>query len=123
MLALAALAHFTGLALEGVALTVTLAAQALGLATLARHNGDRIAGWAAVAFAAIALGHALVTIAPPHALLDGLADPLAAAGALLAVAAAALGGQPRPARRRADAADPARRPRRSCCSTWRASRS
>ena len=32
--------------------------------------------------------HALVTIAQPYALLDGLADPLAAAGALLAVAGA-----------------------------------
>ena len=72
------------------ALTITLAAQALGLASLARHNGDRTTSWAAVAFAAVALGHALVTIAPPQALLDGLADPLAAAGALLAVAAATL---------------------------------
>ena len=69
VLALAALAHFTGLALEGAALTVTLAAQALGLATLARHNGDRIVGWAAVAFTVTALLHALGTIAVPDALL------------------------------------------------------
>ena len=89
VLALAAVAHFTGLALEGVTLTVTLAAQALGLATLARHNGDRIVGWAAVAFTVTALIHALGTVAEPYALFDGLADPLAAAGALLAVAGAA----------------------------------
>ena len=89
VLALAAVAHFTGLALEGVALTVALAGQALGLAALARSNGDRITGWAAVAFTVTALVHALATIAQPDALLDGLADPLAAAGALLAVAGAA----------------------------------
>jgi uncharacterized membrane protein len=88
VLALAALAHFTGLALEGVALTVTLAAQALGLAALARHNGDRITGWAALAFAAVGLGHALGTLATPDALHDGLAEPLAASAALVAVAAA-----------------------------------
>jgi hypothetical protein len=88
VLALAAVAHFTGLALEGVALTVTLAAQALGLATLARHNGDRIVGWAAVAFTVVALLHAVGTVADPYALFDGLGEPLAAAGALLAVAGA-----------------------------------
>ena len=89
VLALAAVAHFTGLALEGVALTVALAGQALGLAALARSNGDEITGWAAVAFTVTALVHALATIAQPYALLDGLGDPLAAAGALIAVAGAA----------------------------------
>ena len=46
-------------------------------------------GWAAVAFTLAAFLHALTTVATPEALLDGLADPLAAAGALLAVAGAA----------------------------------
>ena len=41
----------------------TLAAQALGLAALARRNDDRFTGWAAVAFAALALLHALGTLA------------------------------------------------------------
>ena len=45
-------------------------------------------GWSAVAFAAGGLVHALATLAPPEALLDGLAAPPAAAAALLAVAGA-----------------------------------
>ncbi|HWT25932.1 MAG TPA: DUF2339 domain-containing protein, partial [Solirubrobacteraceae bacterium] len=56
----------------------------------ARGNRDVVTGWAAVAFALTALVHALATVAQPAALLDGLADPLAAAGALVAVAAAAM---------------------------------
>ena len=87
-LALAAVAHFTGLALEGAALTATLAAEALALAGLARRNDDQLTAWAAVAFAGIGLMHVLFTLAPPIALLDGLDSPLAAAGALAAIAAA-----------------------------------
>ena len=44
-------AHLTGLALEGAALTAMLAAEALALAELARRREDRYAAWAAVAFA------------------------------------------------------------------------
>jgi uncharacterized membrane protein len=87
-LALAAVAHFTGLALEGAALTATLAAEALALAGLARRNDNQLTAWAAVAFAGIGLMHVLFTLAPAIALLDGLDAPLAAAGALAAVAAA-----------------------------------
>ncbi len=87
-LALAAVAHFTGLALEGSALTAALAAEALALAGLARRNDDRLTAWAALGFAGMALAHALVTLAAPIALLDGLDAPLAAAGALVAVSAA-----------------------------------
>jgi hypothetical protein len=86
-LALAAVAHFTGLALEGAALTATLAAEALALAGLARRNGDQLTAWAAVTFAGLGLVHAVATLALPIALLDGLDAPLAAAGALVAVAA------------------------------------
>ena len=50
-LALAAVAHFTGLALEGSALTAALAAEALALAGLARRNDDQLTAWAALAFA------------------------------------------------------------------------
>jgi uncharacterized membrane protein len=90
-LALAAVAQFTGLALEGAALAAVLAAQALGLAGLARRTDDRYTAWAAVGFAALSLGHTLATLATPEALLEGLDQPLAAAGALAAVAAALLG--------------------------------
>ncbi|HET6547585.1 MAG TPA: DUF2339 domain-containing protein, partial [Solirubrobacter sp.] len=77
-----------GLALEGVAVSATFAAEALALAELARRRDDGLAAKAAVAFAATGLVHALATIAPPAALLGGLDAPLAAAGALAATAAA-----------------------------------
>ncbi len=62
-LALAAIAQFTGLALEGAALAAALAAQALGLASLARRADDRYAAWAAVGFTALSLAHTLGTLA------------------------------------------------------------
>jgi len=97
-LALALVAQFTGLALEGAALAAVLAAQALGLASLARRNDDQYAAWAAVGFAALSLLHTLATLATPDALLVGLDQPLAAAGALVAVAGAllAIGRAPLP---------------------------
>ena len=67
-----------------------LAAQALALASLARRHDDRYAAWAAAGFAALSLAHTLATLATPDALLVGLDQPLAAAGALAAVAAALL---------------------------------
>jgi hypothetical protein len=87
-LALAGLAHFKGLALEGAALTGVLAAEALALAGLARRRRDALAGWGAAGFATIGLVHALAVVAPPDALFSGLEAPLAAAAALIAVAAA-----------------------------------
>jgi uncharacterized membrane protein len=90
-LALAAVAQFTGLALEGAALAAALAAQALGLATLARRTNDPYAAWAAVGFVALSVLHTLATLATPDALFVGLDQPLAAAGALAAVAAALYG--------------------------------
>jgi uncharacterized membrane protein len=90
-LALTAVAHFTGLALEGAALAAALSAQALGLAALAQRHQDPYAAWGSLAFAGLALAHALTTLATPDALLDGLDAPLAAAGALAAVAAALYG--------------------------------
>ena len=88
VVALASVAHLTGLALEGAALTAVFAAEALALAELARRRDDAVAAWAAVGFAAIGLLHALGTIATPDALLVGLDAPLAAAAALGASAIA-----------------------------------
>jgi uncharacterized membrane protein len=87
-LALAAVAHLTGLALEGAALSAVLAAEALALAELARRRDDAVAAWGAIAFAGAGLLHALAVLAPPTALIDGLDQPLAAAAALGAAAAA-----------------------------------
>ena len=87
-LALASLAHLTGLALEGAALSAVLAAEALALAELARRRNDTLAAWAAVVFAGLGLLHAVGVLASPDALLNGLDAPLAAAAALLAVAVA-----------------------------------
>jgi uncharacterized membrane protein len=86
--ALAALALATALALDGVALTLGLAGQALALAQLARRQHDRVARVGALAFAGLALGHALALDAPPVALIHGLDRPLAAAAGLLAAAVA-----------------------------------
>jgi uncharacterized membrane protein len=88
VVALAAVAHLTGLALEGAALTAMFAAEALALAELARRRQDRNAAWAAVAFAGLGLTHAVVTLASPDALFVGLDAPLAAAAALGASAIA-----------------------------------
>ena len=76
------------LALEGAALTARSPPRRSRSPALARRHDDRYAAWAAVGFAALGLVHALGTLAPPDALLDGLDPPLAAAGALAAVAAA-----------------------------------
>ncbi len=79
-LALAAVAYFTGLALDGLPLTIALAAEAVALSFVLRAG--------AMAFAALAGMHALAVLAPPIALLDGLEHPLDAALGLLAVTAA-----------------------------------
>lgn len=87
VLALTALAHFTGLVFEGLPLTVALAAEGALLALVSQR--------ASLAFVALAAVHALVTLAPPLALVDGLDEPLQAAAALgaviLALAATPLG--------------------------------
>jgi hypothetical protein len=86
--ALAVLAYESSVALSGSALTVSLAAEALALTLLARRlPGDPVAVGGAFVFAAFAAGHAL-TIAPPDALVGGLADPFTAAIALAAAAVA-----------------------------------
>ena len=82
MLALTAVAQFTGLTLEGLPLTLALAAEA-GLLALVSQR-------ASLAFAALAAGHALSVLAPPIALIDGLDHPYEAAAGLLAVTAALL---------------------------------
>ena len=86
--ALAVLAYQTAIALDGVALTAALAAEAVALAMVARRSKDDVAVAAAIAFANLALMHALAVLAPPAALVEGVVDPLAAAAGLAAVAVA-----------------------------------
>jgi hypothetical protein len=79
-LALAAVAFFTALALDGWALTVAYAAEAIALALVFRPGATALAG--------LALAHAVAVLAPPSALLDGLENPLQAAVGLLAATTA-----------------------------------
>jgi len=96
-LALAALAYLLGVALDGAPLTVALAAVAIGSAFLARRLDEKRLRLGALLLAGTAALHALVVLAPPVALLDGLRDVPAAAAALLAAASAvALAGERRP---------------------------
>ena len=86
---LAAVAYLAAINLDGPALAAAFAAEAILLAELTRHTPDRVAAAGAGAFTALALGHAIGFEAPPLALLDGVADPAAAAIALGAAALAA----------------------------------
>jgi len=86
--------YATWVELDGVALTLALAAETFGLVLLARHDReDPIAAGGALAFAALATLHAVAVLAPPDALVYGLDQPLAAAAGLGAatVAVALLG--------------------------------
>jgi hypothetical protein len=90
--ALAVVAYLTVLTLDGVALTGALAAEAIALVLVAlRHRGNVVAWGGTLAFAGLAAAVALAVLASPDALVDGLAEPLAAAGGLLAAAVAFAG--------------------------------
>ena len=89
-IALGALALFSVIALDGVALTLALAGEAIALAALARRQAaDPVPFPAAVAFLGAALAHAIGVLAPPPAIVGGLERPLLAAIGLVAVAAGA----------------------------------
>lgn len=89
-LSVAALAYATALALDGPALVLAWAAQAVALGELARRTDDRSAVGAASAFLALAAGHALAFEAPPDGLVFGTDRLVAAALAVGAVAATLL---------------------------------
>ena len=111
-LAMTVLAYLTALAVEGPALTAAFAAQAVVLGAIARRGlrpaaadgaiaPDPVAACGALAFLALAAGHALAAYALPDALVDGLADPGAAAlalGAAISAAAVLAWMAPAPAR-------------------------
>ena len=87
---LAVLAYLTAVALDGAALTAAFAAEAVALGVLASRTRDAVALYAAGAFLLLALAHGIAVLAPPEALLNGLAAPAAAALGLGAIVAAAL---------------------------------
>jgi uncharacterized membrane protein len=82
--------YLTVLLLDGAPLTAFLAAEAVVLGLLSRRFGDQPAGAATLVFLGAATVHGVVVSAPPVSLVTGLDDPLGAALALGAVAAAAV---------------------------------
>jgi len=97
LVALAALVHLLGVTLAGAPLTVALAAEAVAVAILGRRSADGALRAAGLALAGVATLHGLVVLAPPVALLDGVADvPGAVAALLAAVLAVVVAGERRP---------------------------
>lgn len=89
-LAMAAPAYLAVLTLDGAAVVVALAAGAVALAELGRRGRVDLAAPGALAYLGGALIHVLLYEAPPSALVAGVADPVATAGALGTVVVAAF---------------------------------
>jgi uncharacterized membrane protein len=87
---LVCVALLTAMALEGVQLVLTWAAEVVALAAIAGRTRDALTTWAAAGFLALAAVHTLVYEAPPVSLVTGLADPAAGLICLAAVAGGAL---------------------------------
>ncbi|MDQ4048095.1 MAG: DUF2339 domain-containing protein [Actinomycetota bacterium] len=86
---LAVVAYLTALTLDGALLTLAWSVEAVALAKLGSRTKDRVAAWGGRAHLLLALTQALAFVAPLSALVDGLAEPLPAIGALAALAVAA----------------------------------
>lgn len=89
-LGLAALAYLTAILLDGPALAIALAGEAVALAQIARGSKDRVATIGALAFAGLSSAHATLFEVPPSALVYGVHHLLPAAGTLVVVGAAML---------------------------------
>ena len=114
IVALAGTAYLTAVALDGAWLATAYAAEAAALGTIALRSrtgvagtGDEVAAWGGAAYLGLALGYSLLYLAPPEALVEGLADLPGAALALGASALAALRGAQLLGRARAGADDAA----------------
>jgi uncharacterized membrane protein len=90
--ALAGAAYLTAVALDGPWLAAAYATEAVALGSIALRGRDEVAAAGAGAYLGLALGYALVYLAPPAALVEGLADLPGAALALGTAAFAALRG-------------------------------
>ncbi len=89
-LSVAAVAYLAALTLDGLALTLALSLEAAVLAAVAVRVRDEAAAIGATVMGGLALTYALTVLAPPSALIDGLAAPAAACGALLVAGAGLL---------------------------------
>jgi uncharacterized membrane protein len=90
--ALTGAAYLTAVALDGPWLAAAYAAEAAALGSIALRGRDGVAAWGAGAYLGLALGYALVYLAPPAALVEGLDDLPGAALALGMAAFVALRG-------------------------------
>ena len=90
--ALAGAAYLTAVALDGPWLAAAYATEAAALASIALRGRDVVAARGATAFLGLALGYALVNLAPPNALVEGLDDLPGTALVLGTAAFAALLG-------------------------------
>lgn len=89
LLAAAALAYLTPIALEGVWVVIAWVLEAVALVLVAKVEKDWVANYAP-AFLALGAAHVLAVEAPPIALREGVDDLLSAAVAIAAVTAGAL---------------------------------
>ncbi|HEY6779487.1 MAG TPA: DUF2339 domain-containing protein, partial [Thermoleophilaceae bacterium] len=87
---LAAVAFLTALMLDGEALALAWVGQVLVLTGIAKRHDDRVAGWGALAFLALATAHVLVYELPPVSLVTGLDRMLIALAAAGGLAGAGL---------------------------------
>jgi hypothetical protein len=87
---LAALAYLTAILLDGSALAIAWAGEAVALAQIARRGDDAVATIGALTFAVLAGTHATMIEAPPSALVYGVDHLLASAGTLVVVGLATL---------------------------------
>jgi hypothetical protein len=92
IVALTGAAYLTAVALDGPALAAAYAVEAVALGTIAAREHDDVAAWGAGAHLGLALGYALIVVAPVEALVTGLDDVPGAVLALGAGAFAALRG-------------------------------
>ena len=89
-LGLASLAYLTGLVLDGPTLAFAWIAEAGALLALAHRTRDRVTGWAALGFLALAAVHVLGVMVPPESLRMGVVDPVRSLAALAALAVGAI---------------------------------
>ncbi|HMJ34385.1 MAG TPA: DUF2339 domain-containing protein [Baekduia sp.] len=86
--ALAAVAWLSAIVLAPVPLAIAWAAEGAALALVWRRSGEAVATGAAWAHLAMGTSVALILVAPPSAIVDGLDDPLGATAVLGALALA-----------------------------------
>ncbi|HVE67444.1 MAG TPA: DUF2339 domain-containing protein [Solirubrobacteraceae bacterium] len=90
LVAMGAVAYLTAFALEGTALVVAWAAQAVAIGQVARREGDRVAAEGSLGFLGLAATYVLAAVVPPEMAIEAPAAPAEALPALVALGAAAF---------------------------------